>query len=451
MKRPNILVFFSDQQRWDTVGCYGQRLPLTPHLDRLAAEGVRFEHAFTCQPVCGPARAALQTGRYPTEVACPTNHCRLPAGERTLAHGLAEQGYETAYIGKWHLASCGPMGGPDDFRTRAVPPDRRGGYQDFWLASDVLEFTSHAYDGHMFDREGRRREFPPGRYRVDVLTDWAIEYLINRRRDRPFFLFLSYIEPHHQNDHFRFEGPKGSEERFADYDVPGDLALTGGDWRLQYPGYLGCVHALDEALGRLRTTLERLGEWENTLVVYTSDHGCHFRTRNSEYKRSCHDASIRIPMVIHGPGFGGGRVVSRIVSLVDLPPTILQAGGAPVPATMRGQPIQSLLDGRAATWPEEAFIQISESQCGRAIRTPRWTYSVRAPGKTGMELGSDVYEEEYLYDLSSDPHQRRNRVMDPSLSEVRTDLARRLRRWMQKVGEPEAEIRPAGRSAVSSS
>ena len=233
---------------------------MTPHLDRLAAEGVRFEHAFTCQPVCGPARAALQTGRYPTEVACPTNHCRLPANERTLAHGLVEQGYETAYIGKWHLASCGPMGGPDDFRTRAVPPDRRGGYQDFWLASDVLEFTSHAYDGHMFDREGCRREFPPGRYRVDVLTDWAIEYLINRRRDRPFFLFLSYIEPHHQNDHFRFEGPKGSEERFADYDVPGDLALTGGDWRLQYPGYLGCVHALDEALGRLRTTLERLGE-----------------------------------------------------------------------------------------------------------------------------------------------------------------------------------------------
>ena len=401
--------------------------------------------------------SAVRRGRrfkpdwYPKEVACPTNYCGLPAGERTLAHGLAEQGYETTYIGKWHLASCGPMDGPDDFRTRAVPPDRRGGYQDFWLASDVLEFTSHAYDGHMFDREGRRREFPPDRYRVDVLTDWAIEYLVNRRRDRPFFLFLSYIEPHHQNDHFRFEGPKGSEERFADYDVPGDLALTGGDWRLQYPGYLGCVHALDEALGRLRATLERLGEWENTLVVITSDHGCHFRTRNSEYKRSCHDASIRIPMVISGPGFGGGRVVSRIVSLVDLPPTILRAGGAPVPATMRGQPIQSLLDGTAATWPEEAFIQISESQCGRAIRTPRWTYSVRAPGKTGVELGSDVYEEEYLYDLSSDPHQRRNRIMDPSLSEVRTDLARRLRRWMQKVGEPEAEIRPAGRSAVSSS
>jgi len=408
----------------------------------LAGEGVRFEHAFTCQPVCGPARAAFQTGRYPTEVGCPTNHCRLPAGERTLAHWLGEAGYETAYIGKWHLASRGPYGGPDDFRTRPVPPDRRGGYRDFWLASDVLEYTSHAYDGHMFDGAGQRREFPPGRYRVDVLTDWAIEYLENRRRDRPFFLFLSYIEPHHQNDHFRFEGPQGSEQRFAEYDVPGDLALTGGDWRLQYPGYLGCVHALDEGLGRIRQALERMGEWSNTLVIFTSDHGCHFRTRNSEYKRSCHDGSIRIPLVLRGPGFRGGRVLREIVSLIDLPPTIVAAGGVSVPATMRGHPLQNLLEGKSGGWPSEAFVQISESQCGRAIRTHGWTYSVRAPGKSGDELGSDLYEEDFLYDLERDPHQRFNRVRDPALAGVRAELSALLKQRMRAVGEPDCEIRP---------
>ncbi len=447
MKQPNILVFFTDQQRWDTCGCYGQKFPLTPHLDRLASEGVRFEHAFTCQPVCGPARAALQTGRYPTEVACPTNHCRLPPGERTLAHWLGEQGYETAYIGKWHLASGGRYNGPDDFRTRPVPLDRRGGYCDFWLASDVLEFTSHAYDGHMFDSAGNRRDFPAGRYRVEVLTDWAIEYLENRRRDRPFFLFLSYIEPHHQNDHFRFEGPTGSEERFSDYEVPGDLALTGGDWRLQYPGYLGCVNALDQALGRIREALERMGEWESTLLVFTSDHGCHFRTRNSEYKRSCHDASIRIPMVIGGPGFRGGRVISEIVSLMDVPPTIIAAAGASVPETMRGRPIQRLLDGtETGRWPQEAFIQISESHCGRALRTREWTYSVRAPGKSGGELGSDLYEEDFLYHLPRDPHQRHNLIRDPAFVEVRAKLRALLQQRMRAVGEPECEIRPLGNS-----
>jgi len=117
MNKPNIVFLFSDQQRWDTCGCYGQPMDTTPNLDRLAAEGVRFENAFTCQPVCGPARACIQTGKYATEVQCHTNHCLLPLDERTIAHHLTDSGYDTAYIGKWHLASFGPIGGPDDFRV----------------------------------------------------------------------------------------------------------------------------------------------------------------------------------------------------------------------------------------------------------------------------------------------------------------------------------------------
>ncbi len=141
--RPNVLFFFSDQQRWDTCGCYGQQLPITPNLDRIAAEGVRFDLAFTCQPVCGPARACLQTGRYATEVGCPTNNIMLPRGEKTIANWLSDAGYQTGYVGKWHLASQDAPGGPDDFTTKAVPADRRGGYNDYWMAADVLEFTSH--------------------------------------------------------------------------------------------------------------------------------------------------------------------------------------------------------------------------------------------------------------------------------------------------------------------
>ena len=109
-----------------------------------------------------------------------------------------------AYVGKWHLASGGSVG---DHATKPVPPHLRGGYRDYWVASDVLEFTSHSYDGHMFDGEGRRREFPAGRYRTDAVTDFALEFLQTRSHDRPFFLFLSHIEPHHQNDHRAYEGP----------------------------------------------------------------------------------------------------------------------------------------------------------------------------------------------------------------------------------------------------
>jgi len=438
--QPNIVFLFSDQQRWDTCGCYGQPRDVTPNLDRMAAEGTRFENAFTCQPVCGPARACLQTGKYATEVGCHTNNRMLPLNERTIAHHLSDQGYDTAYIGKWHLASCGARGGVDDFQARPVPLDRRGGY-DYWLASDVLEFTSHSYDGHMFDRNGNRREFPPGRYRVDAQTDWVLEYLHTRNAGQPFFLFVSYIEPHHQNDHEHFEGPKGSKEKFADFVVPGDLVDTKGDWRVEYPDYLGCIHSLDENAGRIRAALQDRGLAENTLLIYTSDHGSHFCTRNGEYKRSCHDGSIRIPLILCGPGFKGGRCPQQLTSLIDLPPTILSAAGITPPDTMRGHALQPLLSGHTAQWPEDVFLQISESQCGRAIRTTKWKYSVRAPDPSRSDPSSTVYIEDFLYDLESDPHERNNLVADPGFRGIRETLARTLKRRMVDAGEIEPEIR----------
>lgn len=436
--RPNIVFVFSDQQRWDTVGCYGQTLPLTPNLDKMASEGVRFEHAFTCQPVCGPARAALQTGKYPTETGCFTNNKALPLDEKTIAHHLSAAGYEVGYIGKWHLASSKG----ESYRDQPVPLERRGGYNDFWLASDVLEFTSHSYDGHMFNDRMERVEFPKDRYRADCLTDYAVDYLRTRDLKKPFFLFISYIEPHHQNDHNCFEGPKGSKEKWKDYEVPADLEGTGGDWRENYPDYLGCCHSLDRNLGRIRAELEKRGLTENTLVLYTSDHACHFRTRNGEYKRSCHENAIRIPMIACGPGFSGGKVVSGLASLIDMPSTVLAAAGVKPPTHMRGRPLQDLIAGKT-DWPQEVFIQISESQCGRAIRTDKWKYGVNAPDKKGGDPDSDVYEEQFLYDLDADPHEKNNLVGDPAFADVRRELAETLKRRMVAVGEKEPVIKPA--------
>jgi uncharacterized sulfatase len=445
-QRPNILFIFSDQQRWDTVDCYGQPVfeGLTPNLDRLAARGVRFENSFTCQPVCGPARAVLQTGKWATQTGCFRNGIALPREEKTIAHYLSEAGYDVGYLGKWHLASTNGVPGDNvNYRELPVPVERRGGYKDFWLASDILEFTSHSYDGHMFDAQGNKREFPEGRYRVDAQTDWAIEYLEARAHDNPFFLFLSYIEPHHQNDHNCFEGPTGSRDRFAAYRVPGDLAGTEGDWRKEMPDYLGCCWSLDQNVGRLMDTLETQGIADNTLVVYTCDHACHFRTRNGEYKRSCHDNSIRTPLIVYGPDFQGGRVVHDLVSLIDLPPTILAAGGIETPDYMAGRPIQALVSGRARDWPGEVFVQISESQVGRAIRTKQWKYSVRARDKKGASVsGSDRYTEDFLYDLENDPHERDNLVADPQYAGVRAELAKTLTRRMVAAGETSPEILP---------
>lgn len=448
MSQPNLVFLFSDQQRWDTVSGRTGGRSITPNLDALASTGVRFDRAFSCQPVCGPARACLQTGQYATEVGCHTNGRALPKDATTIAHHLGRAGYQRAYVGKWHLASNDGQEG-EDFRTRPVPPDRRGGWDDYWIASDVLEFTSHSYDGHMFDGDGNRREFPEGRYRVDATTDFALEFLREKRDpDRPFALMVSWIEPHHQNDHDRFEGPHGSEDRFADIPLPTDLAEADaqGDYPRNWADYLGCCASLDENVGRLRQTLDDLGIAEETLILYTSDHGCHFQTRNAEYKRSCHDASLHIPMIVSGPDFTGGRVCEELVSLLDVPPTLLKAAGVTPPESMAGRALQQLVDGDVDQWRDEVFVQISESQIGRAIRTPRWTYSVKAEDYErtfhDQPPSAEVYVEDYLYDNHQDPAQLHNRVIDPSLAEIRDELRARLLRRIEQAENATPEIRP---------
>ena len=130
----NILFYFTDQQRWDTCGCFGQPLDITPRLDELAGQGVKFDNAFSPQPVCGPCRALFQTGRYPTETGCFRNNIMLPKGVKTLADYIEQAGYETAYIGKWHLASDGELEKPPtiDHTVTAIPRELRGGYSGFW-------------------------------------------------------------------------------------------------------------------------------------------------------------------------------------------------------------------------------------------------------------------------------------------------------------------------------
>ncbi|MEJ7838916.1 MAG: sulfatase-like hydrolase/transferase, partial [Thermomicrobiales bacterium] len=348
---PNVVVFFTDQQRWDSTGLHGNPLDLTPNLDRIGHEGTHVANSFTCQPVCGPARSSLQTGQYATTTGSFRNGIPLAKGTPTLATRFRDAGYQTGYIGKWHLADQEP-----------VPADQRGDY-DYWRAANVLEFSSDAYNFRVFDNDDEPFEKPG--YRVDAQTDAAIEY-IDQHRDEPFFLFCSYIEPHHRNRLDDYPAPDGYRERYENAWTPPDLAELGGSSQRQLPGYWGCIKRLDEAFGRLMDALKSLDLIENTIVLFTSDHGCHFKTRNPEYKRSCHEASIRVPTVLTGPGFNGGGRIPELVSLVDLPPTLLDAAGIDVPDSMQGRSILPLLNGRGGEeWPKEVFVQISESQIGR--------------------------------------------------------------------------------------
>jgi arylsulfatase A-like enzyme len=424
-KPPNVLVFFTDQQRWDSIGAYGNPMGITPNLDRAAAEGVRFEYAFTPQPVCAPARSSMQTGKYPSATGVVRNGLILKDNETTLPMLFEKRGYETGYVGKWHLAT-----GDDE----AVPVARRGGYDQFWVASNALEHTSVPYEGKMWDAEGKPVEFKD-EYRVDALTDQTVAFL-RRKRTKPFFLFVSHLEPHFQNSTNTFIAPKGYADRYKNnFYVPGDLAPFPGDWKSQLPEYYGIVARLDEQFGRVMDELKAQGQLENTIVVMTTDHGCHFRTRNAEYKRSCHDASTRIPLIIRGPGFTGGRTVSRMVSTVSLPATLLEATGGQAAPGM--QP--SLMHFR-----DEIYIQMREEALGRAIRTEQWKYCVFDPdAKDPKQPWSDHYVERHLYDLKSDPNEIINLAGRADMKDVSAKLRERLIARIVENGEPKPVITPA--------
>ncbi len=428
-RRPNVIVFFTDQQRWDSTGIHGNELDLTPNFDRIAQQGTDVHYSFTCQPVCGPARSCLQTGMYATETGVWKNSKTLAADAVTLAHCFGAAGYATGYIGKWHLAAHDP-----------VPQAERGGY-DYWLASNLLEFTSGPYDLVMYDNDNQPVKLPG--YRVDGQTDAAIRYIDAHQTD-PFFLFLSYIEPHHQNNMDDYPPPDGYRARYTGKGIPADLAALGGSTHAHLGGYYGMIKRLDEALGRLLDALKSLDLLDNTIILFTADHGCHFKTRNAEYKRSCHESSIRVPTALYGPGFMGGGRRRELVSLLDLPPTLLDAAGLPIPAQMQGHSLLPHLRGEGQAWPAEVFMQISESQIGRALRTARWKYSVCVPGADGNSApGSDHYVEEFLYDLEADPHELTNLINQAAYEPIKADLRARLITRMVAAGEQAPTITAA--------
>lgn len=430
--QPNAILIISDQFRWDCLGANGLNpLNLTPNLDRMAAEGVNFANAITNQPVCAPSRACLFTSLYTNRHGVWRNGIALPAQLPTLPKLFRQAGYSANYIGKWHL------GLPTD--PGPVAPEYRGGFDDFWEGCNALEMTSHPYEGMIWDRDGRPIEFKD-RYRVDFLTDRVIGFLRDKKRT-PFFLVVSYLEPHFQNDCNCFVAPHGYAERYRNSFVPADLKFFPGDWESQLPDYYGCIASVDENIGRLRKEIANLGLSENTIVVFLSDHGCHFRTRNAEYKRSGHEASIHIPVVMDGPGLNRSLHIKELVSQIDVAPTLLDACKIALPSSFQGRSAMPLVDRRVDGWTNEVYVQISESMTGRALRTPEWTYVVAEPdGKS--HASAQQYEEYQLYNLYSDPHQLVNLAGRRETREISSALAERLKKKMLDAGEANAEIRP---------
>lgn len=406
---------------------------LTPNLDGMARRGVVFRSAMANQPVCAPARASIFTGQYPSKHGVWKNGLELPTDAVTIAKELRSAGYSANYIGKWHLAPS-PV-------TGAVAPQNRGGFLNLWEASNVLEHTSHPYEGDMFDSDGKPLHFS-GVYRTDFMTGRAQEFL--KRTKSPFFLVLSYLEVHHQNDIDSYVPPKEYAGRYKNPFVPQDLRPLPGSWPSQLSDYYGCVAKMDETVGTILSSVKENGLDKNTIVAFASDHGCHFKTRNTEYKRSPHDSSIHIPLIVQGSGFDRGLEIPELVSQVDLAPTFLDAVGLRVPATMQGRSFMPLIDRKTTGWRNEVYFEMSEFITGRGLRTPEWTYAVAAPKRRGWTPvpSSDEYVEYMMYNLAADPFQHVNLAGRAEVQQVSEELRGRLLARIAEAGGKHPSIEP---------
>ncbi len=435
-EQPNILVFFTDQQRWDTLGINGYTENLTPNFDRLARQGTFFKQAVSPQPVCGPCRSCLQTGQYASFTGNWRNGVGLNPDAPHLAEFFKAEGYRTSYMGKWHLSSgTGPA---------AVPQENRGGYED-WLAANAVEGVSGPYSSVLWNEKDEEVRLPG--YRVDAQTDAMIRYLKDRAEEsedesRPFMLINSYLEPHHQNTDNSYPAPKGMENTYQGAPLPPDLQMLEGSAPADWAGYCAMIKRLDEALGRTMDVLISTGLVENTVVVFISDHGCHFYTRNGEYKRSPHESSVRVPFAFWGGAWDGGGERNEATSLLDFMPSLLDTAGIEIPKEIHGRSLLPLTRNENKDWPEARLIQFGDNgMCpGRAVRTQRWKYAVTAPDEYSGQGSAPEYIETHLYDLQTDPYELKNIVTSEVHASVKAALKKQLADLMQEAFEAPAVI-----------
>jgi N-acetylglucosamine-6-sulfatase len=447
--RPNVLVILCDDIRWNALSCMGHPHLNTPNIDRLATEGLLFENSFCTTSLCSPSRASILSGLYAHTHGVTNNFTDYPATLDSFPRRLQSSGYETAYIGKWH------MGEQND--------NPRPGFD---------HFVTHRGQGQYFDTEfnfnGSDRCVVPGYY-TTVVTDMAQRWIEDRPQDRPWMLMLGHKAPHS----FYFPEPK-YEHAFDDVEVnyPHTAFRLDGkpdwirqrlltwhgiygplfDWRKTFPdttaaavvdfeamvrAYWGTILSVDDSVGRLVEILRARGELDNTLIVFMGDNGLLEGEHGMVDKRTMHEASIRIPLVMRYPPLTptGARRVSQQVLTIDLAPTILELAECEPIANVQGRSMVDLLTRGDEDWRTAWFYhynyekQFPYTPNVRGIRTDRWKL-IRYPHGDG---GPDRHRAE-LYDLVADPEESRNLIDSPQQRERIDQLNRRLVELMRATG-----------------
>jgi arylsulfatase A-like enzyme len=458
-RRPNLLFIMADDHAAQAIGAYGSRLNETPHIDRLAAGGMRLDACFCTNSICTPSRATILTGTYSHVNGVTTLDTPWDARQPTFVTALRQAGYQAAVVGKWHLGHGG-IHDPHGFDHWIVLPDQ-GAYHD---PEFLTEAGSHQVAG----------------YATDLITDLAVDWLERRDSDRPFCLLVHHKAPHRSwepdeshdglfadaqlavppgfDDDHAGQAPAAAEARMGmadltaeDLKVPVPPGLDGDAearwrWRRFVEDYLACVASLDDNVGRLLDWIDAAGLADDTVVVYTSDQGFFLGEHGWFDKRFMYDESLRMPLLIRYPReIPAGSASDALALNLDFAPTFCDLAGVPVPAFMQGRSLRPIVGGtRPADWRTSMYYRywmhldsVHHVQAHYGVRTARHKL-VRYPGHGAGVPGASIERREpawELFDLETDPLELRSVYDDPDYAGVVEQLTADLAALQAEFGD----------------
>jgi arylsulfatase A-like enzyme len=450
---PNVLLIITDEHNFRTLGCYRELLPReqaemwgpdvvvpTPHLDTLAKEGVICTRAYATAPVCSPCRAAMITGRYPHNTGVPTNNLILDREVPTLADRLNRSGYRTAFIGKWHLGGTGkPEWSPTvdggfqftDFMFN------RGHWKKFTLTDGKPSVGATQNGQPAYGVDGADEET----YATDWLTDRAIDYITDPAAAEPFFMVVSYPDPHGPNtvrppyDH-RFDDLPFAAPRTYETGIPSPKWLGSTKKHPVFRGddmsrYFGMVQCIDDNVGRLLARLKESGQLDQTLIIMTSDHGDLCYEHDRQNKGNPYEGSARVPMILRFPDrIKPSQVFTEPVGTVDVTPTVVGLLDLPADEDDEGRDLSSKLADVSSPVPDEenppvTFLRNSGTSAA-------WVTAVDRRYK----LILSVNDRPWLFDAEQDPDELLNFYLRPGTEGVAQRLGKALRRYSIESKDP---------------
>jgi arylsulfatase A-like enzyme len=465
-RKPNLVLFLPDQQRADTIACYGGAKVHAPNLNKLASESVVFERAYVTHPVCTPSRSSLMTGTWPHINGCTRNSVPLDHRFRVFPELMKDRDYRAAYIGKWHLGEEGPAGrGFDEW----VSTDDHGDYTNFLISNAV---TPDKQDGRF--SEVAISSLPIQLSRPTFLEKRACEF-IEKHRDDPFILVVGFVEPHSP-----YNGPLNHEHPLDQVDLDATAALpenediplryrlmrewqqtealldrqrlltqlffgvTPQEYRSIKQRYLGLVTLVDQSIGAILGCLERCGLTDNTIVVHTSDHGDSLGAHHLFGKETMFEEAARVPLLIRLPGQTRPKTVPRSVSHIDFVPTLLDLLGQSNHPQCAGESLLPLITEGVAP-PRNVFVEWApnRTKIKKGTKLARRRMVKRAVEEStrtvitpdGWKLCLRDKDLNELYNLSNDPLETRNLYADRHHASVIARLTDEIHQWQESAND----------------